>query len=73
MTSPQDVIMECLEVEADEMCSFVKQKANQQWIWIAMDKQTRQIIAFHIGDRSRDSAKQFWANLPEMYRTQAMF
>jgi insertion element IS1 protein InsB len=37
-----------------------------------MDKQTRQIIAFHIGDRRRDSAKQLWANLPEVYRTQAI-
>jgi insertion element IS1 protein InsB len=58
MASPQDVIMGCLEVEADEMCSFVRQKANKQWVWIAMDKQTRQIIAFHIGDRRRDSARQ---------------
>src|SRR5436190_23467485 len=38
-----------------------------------MDKQTRQIIAFHIGDRSRDSAKRLWASLPEVYRTQAAF
>jgi insertion element IS1 protein InsB len=30
-------------------------------------------MAFHVGDRSRDSAKQLWANLPEVYRTQAMF
>jgi insertion element IS1 protein InsB len=72
MASPRDVLMGCLEVEADEMCSFVKQKANNQWIRIAMDWQTRQIIAFHIGDRSRDSAKQLWVNLPEVYRTQAM-
>jgi insertion element IS1 protein InsB len=73
IASPQDAIMGRLEVETDEMCSFVKQKANKQWVWIAMDKQTRQIIAFHIGDRSRDSVKQLWANLPEVYRTQAMF
>jgi insertion element IS1 protein InsB len=58
MASPQDVIMGCLEVEADERCSFVRQKANKPWVWIAMDKQTRQIIAFHIGDRRRDSARQ---------------
>jgi IS1 family transposase len=63
----------CLEVEADEMGSFVKQKANKQGIWIAMDKQTRQIIAFHVGDRSHESAKQLWANLPAVYREQAMF
>jgi IS1 family transposase len=73
IVSPQDVILGCLEVEADEMSSFVKQKANKPWVWIAMDKQTCQIIAFHIGGRSRDSAKQLWANLPEVYRTQAMF
>jgi insertion element IS1 protein InsB len=40
---------------------------------VAMDRQTRQIIAFHVGDRSRDSAQQLWANLPEVYRTQATF
>jgi IS1 family transposase len=38
-----------------------------------MDRQTRQIIAFHIGDRSRDSAKQLWANIPERYRERAIF
>jgi IS1 family transposase len=28
--------MGCFEVEADEMWSFVKQKANKPWVWIAM-------------------------------------
>ena len=55
--SPRDVLIGRLEVEADEMSSFVKKKANKQWVWIAMDKQTSQIIAFHVGDRRRDSAK----------------
>ena len=73
VAAPRDVLIGCLEVEADEMWSFVKQKANKQWIWIAMDKQTRQIIAFHVGDRSHESAKQLWANLPAVYREQAMF
>jgi insertion element IS1 protein InsB len=73
VASPREVIIGRLEVEADEMWSFVKQKANKQWVWIAMDKQTRQIIAFHVGDRSHASAKQLWANLPEVYREQATF
>ena len=34
------------------MWSFVQKKANNQRIWIAMDATTRQIIAFHVGDRS---------------------
>jgi insertion element IS1 protein InsB len=54
-------------------CQFVTKKANKQWVWIAMDKQTRQIIAFHVGDRSHASAKQLWANLPAVYREQATF
>jgi len=73
VTSPREVIIGRLDVEADEMWSFVKQKANKQWVWIAMDQQTRQIIAFHIGDRSHDSAKQLWGNLPTVYREQATF
>jgi IS1 family transposase len=51
----------------------VKKKANKQWIWIAMDVKTRQIIAFHMGDRSCDSAKELWARIPLIYREQATF
>ena len=36
-----------------------------------MDKQIRQIIAFHVGDHSNKSAPQLWANLPAVYREQA--
>jgi insertion element IS1 protein InsB len=72
-TSPQAVIIQRLDVEADEMCSFVEKKANKQWLWLAMDTTTRQVIACHIGDRSRQSAAQLWANIPAAYREQATF
>jgi len=62
-----------LEAEADEMWSVVQKKANKQWIWLAMDATTRQIIAFHVGDRSRESAKALWATIPEVYQDQATF
>jgi insertion element IS1 protein InsB len=62
-----------LEAEADEMWSFVQKKANKQWIWIAMDATTRQIIAFHVGDRSGESGKALWATIPMVYREQATF
>ena len=65
---PTDVVIRQLEAEADERWSFVKKKAHKPWIWIAMDAKTRQIIAFHVGDRSRDSAKALWANIPVVYR-----
>jgi insertion element IS1 protein InsB len=69
----QDVVIQRLEVEADEMQSFVKKKENQQWMWIAMDAKTRQVIAFHVGDRSRRSAKQLGAKIPAAYRQHATF
>ena len=53
MASPGDVIMGHLQVEADEMWSFVQQNANKPWVWIAMDKQTRHIMACHMGEQSR--------------------
>jgi IS1 family transposase len=67
------VMIQRLEVEADEMASFVQKKANKQWIWIAMDAQSRQVIAFHVGDRSRRSARSLWAKIPAAYRQHAMF
>ncbi len=62
-----------LAAEADEMWSFVGSKENKQWIWIAMDTATRQVIAFYIGDRSRRSARKLWRRIPAVYREQAIF
>ena len=73
ITCHGNVMLRRLEVEADEMASFVQKKANKQWIWIAMDATTRQVIAFHVGDRSRENAKRLWAKKPEAYRQHATF
>src|SRR5215210_7076318 len=62
------VILQRLEAELDELWSFVGKKANRQWVWIAMDAATRQVIAFYVGDRSQTSAEHFWAHLPAVYR-----
>jgi IS1 family transposase len=70
---PTEVVLRRLEAEADALWSFVGKKANTQWVWMAMDATTRQSIAFHVGDRSRDSAKALWANIPLVYREQATF
>jgi insertion element IS1 protein InsB len=68
-----NVMIRRLEVEADEMSSFVQKKTNKQWIWIGMDAKSRQVIAFHVGNRSRRSAKRLWARIPEAYRQHATF
>jgi insertion element IS1 protein InsB len=57
----------------DELWSFVGAKQNRYWVWIAMDTTTRQVIAFHVGDRSGQSAKALGEKIPTVYLGQATF
>ena len=43
-------------IECDEMWSFVENKENKQWIWLALDTKTREIVGVYVGARSRESA-----------------
>jgi insertion element IS1 protein InsB len=47
------------ESELDEMWSFVQNKSNQRWLWLAIDHKTRKIIAFAFGRRKYSVFKQF--------------
>src|SRR5947208_1684935 len=67
------IMMRRLEVEAEEMSSFMPKKANKQWMWIAMDAKSRSVIAFHVGGCSRRSAKSLRAKIPDAYRQHATF
>ena len=48
-------------------------KTNKQWLWLALDAQSRQVVAFHIGNRSKRSARKLWKKIPAVYREQAIF
>ena len=50
------------------MWSFVDNKGNKQWLWLALDKETREIAGVYIGKRDREAAKQLWSFLPAVYR-----
>jgi IS1 family transposase len=62
-----------LEAEVDELWSFVRRRADKQWLWLAFDKESRQVIAFYVGDRSRESARKLWRRIPAPYRERATF
>ena len=55
-------------LELDEAWSFVFKKANKRWLWTAMCRRTRQIIAFAIGDRSEKTCRRLWKRIPLVYR-----
>jgi len=57
-----------LTIECDEMWSFVQKKTNKQWIWLAIDVDTKEIIGVYVGKRERDAAQKLWESLPSVYR-----
>lgn len=59
---PNDVL------ELDELWSFVLKKSNKCWVWIALCRRTRQIVAFYLGDRDEASCRQLWQRIPEAYK-----
>lgn len=42
-----------LTVQMDELWSFVDHKGDKQWVWLALDAQTREIVGVQIGNRNR--------------------
>lgn len=59
---PDDVL------ELDELWSFVLKKSNKRWIWIALCRRTRQVVAHYTGDRSEKSCRQLWERIPDEYK-----
>ncbi|MEJ7712285.1 MAG: IS1 family transposase [Pyrinomonadaceae bacterium] len=47
-------------LELDELWSFVLKKANKRWIWIALCRATRQVVAYVVGDRSAATCQKLW-------------
>ncbi len=56
-------------LELDEAWSVVLKKAHKKWIWIALCRRTRQVVAYAIGDRSKRTCRKLWEAIPEAYRT----
>lgn len=60
-----------LTIECDEMWSFYITRKNYvfvRYIWLAIDRDTREIVGCYIGDRTRKSAHKLWASIPPVYR-----
>ena len=43
-------------------------KGNKQWVWLALDADTREIVGVYIGDRDEQAARKLWDSLPPIYR-----
>lgn len=43
-------------------------KKRVPWIWLAINRETREIIGVAIGSRTKATARKLWAALPPVYR-----
>ena len=50
------------------MWLFVRNKGNKQWIWLAIDGFTKEIVGVYIGKRDKTGTQGLWDSLPAVYR-----
>ncbi len=50
------------------MWSFVQHKKHKCWVWLALCRRTRQVVAVAIGDRSAATCRRLWNRIPQSYR-----
>ncbi len=65
--------VEFFGIQLDEMWTFVQNKANKQWLWLALNPVNRQIVAasayrFHVGSRSSADALLFYEKIPNIFK-----
>ncbi len=48
----------------DELWTFVGKKEQARWLWIALERRTRRVLAWVLGDRSEATAFRLWDRLP---------
>jgi plasmid stabilization system protein ParE len=52
-----------LTIQCDELWSFVDHGGNKQWVWLALDADTREIVGVYIGARDEAAARKLWESL----------
>ncbi len=72
MVHPPQAAPPRLVVEMDERWSFVGTKRDTVWVWLALDRATRNIVGMACGDRSAAPCQRVWASLPPVYRQRAV-
>jgi IS1 family transposase len=53
---PTDATSTALEL--DELWSFVLKRANKRWVWVALCRATRQVVAYALGYCSRATCQK---------------
>ena len=50
------------------MWSFVLQRKNKKWLWLALCRRTRQVVAYALGCRGETTCRVLWSRIPASYK-----
>lgn len=56
------------ELEVDEMWTFVGRRSHKIWLWLAVERPSRRIVAWVLGCRGAATARRLWQALPARYQ-----
>ena len=60
-------------LELDEMGTFVGQRRLKVWLWLAVERASRRIVAWVLGRRDAATARRLWEALPRRYRRRCWY
>ena len=60
-------------LELDELWSFVARRKNKRWVWLALCRRTRQVVAYAIGNRGQRTCRLLWGRIPPEYKRGLLF
>ena len=66
LTAPKGGVVPRLEL--DELWSFVARRASKVWAWVALDRATRQVVAYALGSRGVETGRRLWEAVPAPWR-----
>ena len=55
-------------LELDEMWTFVGRKRRKVWLWLAVERASRRVVAWVLGRRDAATARRLWQALLKRYR-----
>jgi len=55
------------------MWSFVKSRNNEIWIWLALEVNSRKVLAYAVGDRSVYTFKKLWDGISDEIKRKIFF
>ena len=68
-----DEKLQAIEIQIDEMWSFVDYKRKKKWIWVVYCPALKQTLAVHFGGRTKADLKAILDQLPKRVRDNCKF